>query len=78
MKRLAFVLFVLSVLFSPHGLTCMRRRHSTKARRSRSSSRAKAGDIYDLYPRLVAEFMRQAYSGKPEHHHSKRRPAPPA
>ena len=32
----------------------------------------KAGDAYDLYPRMLAEFMPKYIPGSPEHHYSER------
>ncbi len=34
----------------------------------------KAGDAYDLYPRMLAEFMPKYIPGNPEHHYSERCP----
>ena len=31
----------------------------------------KAGDVYDLYPRLLAEYYAEAYTGQSQHHRAK-------
>ncbi|MGZ8484529.1 MAG: Bug family tripartite tricarboxylate transporter substrate binding protein, partial [Candidatus Binatia bacterium] len=64
MKRLAFVLAILSVLFVAR-LTLHAQTPFYQGKTMQIIVGAKAGDTYDLYPRLVAEFMGRHIPGNP-------------
>ncbi|MGZ8467344.1 MAG: Bug family tripartite tricarboxylate transporter substrate binding protein [Candidatus Binatia bacterium] len=64
MKRLAFVLAILSVLFAAR-LNLHAQTPFYQGKTIQIIVGAKAGDTYDLYPRLVAEFMGRHIPGNP-------------
>lgn len=64
MKRLAFVLSVLAVLFFSR-LNLHAQTPFYQGKTIQIIVGAKAGDTYDLYPRLVAEFMGRHIPGNP-------------
>ncbi len=64
MKRLTFVLFILSVLFLPRP-HLLAQTPFYQGKTITIITAAKAGDTYDLYPRLVAEFMGRHIPGNP-------------
>ncbi len=64
MKRLAFVLAILAVLFVAR-LDLHAQTPFYQGKTIQIIVGAKAGDVYDLYPRLVAEFMPKHIPGTP-------------
>lgn len=64
MIRLAFVLSALSVLFIPR-LTLHAQTPFYQGKTITIIVSAKAGDVYDLYPRLLAEFLPKYIPGNP-------------
>ena len=64
MKRLAFALAILAVLYVPP-LSLHAQTPFYQGKTIQIIVGAKAGDTYDLYPRLVAEFMGRHIPGNP-------------
>lgn len=64
MNRFVFALSVLSVLFIPR-LTLHAQTPFYQGKTVTIIAAAKAGDVYDLYPRLIAEFLPKYIPGNP-------------